>query len=172
MASTHSAYQTVNATSSSLLYFASNLTFANHNLVLRNLGAVSSNGDKGGNAFLLDYLSTTIQLAPAGCVSIQVTCLVFSNRLSEPLCKTKRIKKMTPLSLTQERGGTIPVPPSVVGGRRIQTRTKQALRFPSMVLPFMLWATRRTIMESTVSSSTAIARYSTMESLAAVGPSR
>lgn len=66
VASTHSAYQTVNATSSSLLYFASNLTFANHNLVLRNLGAVSSNGDKGGNAFLLDYISTTIQLAPAG----------------------------------------------------------------------------------------------------------
>lgn len=61
----YSAYQQNADNSSQLLFAASNLTYANHNIVLRNLGAQPSLGDKGGNSFLLDYLQTTIQVAPA-----------------------------------------------------------------------------------------------------------
>ena len=63
----YSAYRTSSDNSSSkLLYSSTNLTYANHNIILRNLGAKPEDGDKGGNAFLLDYIQSTIQLAPAG----------------------------------------------------------------------------------------------------------
>jgi hypothetical protein len=62
----YSAYRESAANASTLLFAASNLTYANHNLVLRNLGARPELGDKGGDAFLLDYIHATIQLAPVG----------------------------------------------------------------------------------------------------------
>jgi hypothetical protein len=62
----YSAYRESADNTSTLLFAASNLTYANHNLVLRNLGARPDIGDKGGDAFLLDYIHSTIQLAPAG----------------------------------------------------------------------------------------------------------
>jgi len=65
----YSAYRESAANSSTLLFAASNLSYAHHNLVLRNLGARPDAGDKGGDAFLLDYIQSTIQLAPAGWVS-------------------------------------------------------------------------------------------------------
>ncbi|KAG5636057.1 hypothetical protein H0H81_009228 [Sphagnurus paluster] len=68
---TLSAYTTTNATSSTLLYGANNLAYAPHTLTLRNLGA--KNVDAGGNGFLLDYLKTTVQLAPAGATVKNVT---------------------------------------------------------------------------------------------------
>lgn len=55
-----SAHLETNATTPYLLYGAGNLTYAQHTLVLRNLGATS------GNAFLFDFLQATIQVAPAG----------------------------------------------------------------------------------------------------------
>lgn len=61
----YSAYQPVSDNTSQILFAASNLTYANHNIVLRNLGAQSSAGDKGGDAFLLDFIDSTIQVAPA-----------------------------------------------------------------------------------------------------------
>ena len=65
----YSAYRESAANISTLLFAASNLTYANHNLVLRNLGALPNVGDKGGDSFLLDYIHSTIQLAPTGWVS-------------------------------------------------------------------------------------------------------
>jgi hypothetical protein len=62
----YSAYRESADNASKPLFAASNLTYANHNLVLRNLGARADVGDKGGDAFLLDYIQSTIQLAPAG----------------------------------------------------------------------------------------------------------
>ena len=62
----YSAYRESAVNASTLLFAASNLTYANHKLVLRNLGARLDVGDKGGDAFLLDYIHSTIQLAPAG----------------------------------------------------------------------------------------------------------
>ncbi|KAG6901555.1 hypothetical protein C0995_010612 [Termitomyces sp. Mi166 len=62
--STLSGYAPNNASGPTLLYSASNLTYASHTLTLRNVGA--KNGDAGGNTLLFDYLQTTIQLAPAG----------------------------------------------------------------------------------------------------------
>ena len=62
----YSAYKATSDNSSTLLYSSTNLTYANHNIVLRNLGAKPAVGDKGGNAFLLDYIQSTVQLAPAG----------------------------------------------------------------------------------------------------------
>ncbi|KAF8064396.1 hypothetical protein FPV67DRAFT_1504838 [Lyophyllum atratum] len=61
---TSSAYAPTNASGPSLLYAATNLTYAPHTLTLLNLGA--KEGDKGGNALFFDYLQTTVQLAPAG----------------------------------------------------------------------------------------------------------
>jgi hypothetical protein len=49
-----------------LLFGKGDLAYAPHTLVLRNLGKTGD--DKGGDAFLLDFLRTTVQLAPAGCV--------------------------------------------------------------------------------------------------------
>ncbi|KAG5717957.1 hypothetical protein E4T56_gene1716 [Termitomyces sp. T112] len=51
-------------TEQTLLYGTSNLSYAFHTLILRNVGA--KNADAGGNALLFDYLRTTIQLAPVG----------------------------------------------------------------------------------------------------------
>ena len=58
-----SAHASSNA-SGYLLYSTTNLTYDNHTLKVINLGA--KDGDNGGNAFLFDYLETTVQLAPAG----------------------------------------------------------------------------------------------------------
>ncbi|KAF8181035.1 hypothetical protein BJ912DRAFT_882471 [Pholiota molesta] len=69
----YSAYQQNTDNSSLLLFSASNLTYASHNIVLRNLGAQPSLGDKGGDSFLLDYIQTTIQVAPAGATAANVT---------------------------------------------------------------------------------------------------
>ncbi|KIM41838.1 hypothetical protein M413DRAFT_138966 [Hebeloma cylindrosporum] len=69
----YSAYRESADNSSKLLFSASSLTYANHSLVLRNLGARSDVGDKGGDAFLLDYIDATIQLAPAGATVKNVT---------------------------------------------------------------------------------------------------
>ena len=60
------AYAANNASTPYLLFGANNLTYAFHQLVLRNLGA--KNGDAGGNEMLFDFIQTTVQLAPAGCV--------------------------------------------------------------------------------------------------------
>ena len=64
-----SAYAASESTSPTLLYSASNLTYARHSLSLTNVGAVSSAGDVGGDAFLLDFIQWTIQAAPAGYVT-------------------------------------------------------------------------------------------------------
>ncbi|KDR78299.1 hypothetical protein GALMADRAFT_224674 [Galerina marginata CBS 339.88] len=69
----YSAYRESSNNSSTLLFAASNLTYANHNIVLRNLGALPEAGDKGGDAFTLDYIHSTIQLAPAGATVKNVT---------------------------------------------------------------------------------------------------
>ncbi|KAH9476859.1 hypothetical protein JR316_0010775 [Psilocybe cubensis] len=69
----YSAYSETSKNVSTLLFAASNLTFANHNVVLRNIGAQVDAGDKGGDGFLLDYIQSTIQLAPAGSTVKNVT---------------------------------------------------------------------------------------------------
>ncbi|PPQ83210.1 hypothetical protein CVT25_004269 [Psilocybe cyanescens] len=69
----YSAYSQTSKNVSTLLFAASNLTFANHNVVLRNVGAQVDAGDKGGDGFLLDYIHSTIQLAPAGATVKNVT---------------------------------------------------------------------------------------------------
>ncbi|KJA24929.1 hypothetical protein HYPSUDRAFT_38305 [Hypholoma sublateritium FD-334 SS-4] len=69
----YSAYQEAADNTTRLLFGASNLTYANHNIVLRNLGAQSAAGDKGGDAFSLDYLDSTIQVAPSGATASNVT---------------------------------------------------------------------------------------------------
>lgn len=61
-----SAYSTTASNASTLLYGAANLSYETHNIVLKNLGALPENGDKGGDRFLLDYITSTIQVAPAG----------------------------------------------------------------------------------------------------------
>lgn len=66
VSSTKSAYMASNASAPCLLYGADNLTYATHTLTLRNLG--KQGADAGGNGFLFDFLRTTVQLAPAGCV--------------------------------------------------------------------------------------------------------
>lgn len=58
-----SAHASANA-SSYLLYCNNSLTYGYHTLKVTNLGA--KDGDNGGNAFLFDYLDTTVQLAPSG----------------------------------------------------------------------------------------------------------
>lgn len=65
-----SAHLETNATTPYLLYGASNLTYAQHTLALRNLGAKSN---ASGNAFLFDFLQATIQVAPAGATVSNVT---------------------------------------------------------------------------------------------------
>ncbi|PPR05431.1 hypothetical protein CVT26_011309 [Gymnopilus dilepis] len=69
----YSAFRESASDKTTLLFSASNLTYANHNIILRNLGASANAGDKGGDAFLLDYIDTTIQLAPAGATVQNVT---------------------------------------------------------------------------------------------------
>lgn len=71
--SEHSAYSETNSTAPTLLYAASNLTYARHSLSLMNLGAVEARGDKGGDAFLLDFLHLTAQLGPSGATIRNVT---------------------------------------------------------------------------------------------------
>ncbi|KAJ2927990.1 hypothetical protein H1R20_g9115, partial [Candolleomyces eurysporus] len=68
-----SAYAASESTSPTLLYSTSNLTYARHSLALTNVGAVSSAGDAGGDAFLLDFIQWTIQAAPAGATIQNVT---------------------------------------------------------------------------------------------------
>jgi len=57
------AFRTTPFTGSHLLFGTSDLTYKNHQIVLRNLGASTANS---GKAFLLDYIQSMIQLAPAG----------------------------------------------------------------------------------------------------------
>ncbi|KAF9074327.1 hypothetical protein BDP27DRAFT_1214314 [Rhodocollybia butyracea] len=59
-----SAYASSNGSLPHLLFGESNLTYDNHELTIRNLGAL--NGDGGGNSLLFDFLKFTVQLAPAG----------------------------------------------------------------------------------------------------------
>ncbi|KAG5337939.1 hypothetical protein C0989_008639, partial [Termitomyces sp. Mn162] len=68
---TLSAYAANDVSEQTLLYGTSNLSYAFHTLILRNVGA--KNADAGGNALLFDYLRTTIQLAPAGATVSNVT---------------------------------------------------------------------------------------------------
>ncbi|KAF4612336.1 hypothetical protein D9613_003937 [Agrocybe pediades] len=68
-----SAYRADAKNTTTLLYAANNLTFADHTIVLRNLGALKDSGDQGGDAFLLDFIQSTIQLAPAGATVKNVT---------------------------------------------------------------------------------------------------
>jgi hypothetical protein len=60
------AFRATPSNGSYLLFSTSDLTYGNHQIVLRNLGASTASG---GNAFLLDYIQSTIQLAPKGQVS-------------------------------------------------------------------------------------------------------
>lgn len=74
--STISAYAPANVTVeagllSSLLYFSSGLEAgALHTLTITNLGAVNS-GE--GNGMLLDYIVTTVPMAPVGCALRRAT---------------------------------------------------------------------------------------------------
>ncbi|KAF5363126.1 hypothetical protein D9757_007965 [Collybiopsis confluens] len=61
-----SAFSSNNASTPHLLYGTNNLTYSVHELTLRNLGAVSGNGDGGGNSLLFDFLEFSVQLAPGG----------------------------------------------------------------------------------------------------------
>ncbi|KAF9012781.1 hypothetical protein BDZ89DRAFT_1023937 [Hymenopellis radicata] len=61
---TLSAYAAENGTAPHLLYSTDKLAYTNHTLTLKNLGKLD--GDKGGNAFLFDFLYMTVQMAPAG----------------------------------------------------------------------------------------------------------
>ncbi|KAJ3782527.1 hypothetical protein GGU11DRAFT_583613 [Lentinula aff. detonsa] len=63
---TASAYSSINGSTPHLLYGTSNLTYGKHELMLRNLGALSSNGDGDGSSLLFDFLRFTVQLAPSG----------------------------------------------------------------------------------------------------------
>jgi hypothetical protein len=69
------------STGSHLLFGTSDLTYGDHQIVLRNLGANSS-----GDALLLDYIQSMIQLAPAGQVSYFSTllCLGIYQKQTEP----------------------------------------------------------------------------------------
>ncbi|KAF7290215.1 hypothetical protein MIND_01335000 [Mycena indigotica] len=63
-ATVHSAYATSNASAPYILYSTASLAYAPHTLTLRNLGKQGS--DAGGNRFLLDFVRTVVQVAPAG----------------------------------------------------------------------------------------------------------
>jgi hypothetical protein len=67
------AFRDNTSTGSHLLFGTAALTYGNHQIVLRNLGAINGSS---GNAFLLDYIQSTIQLAPKGQV-YSYTLLVF-----------------------------------------------------------------------------------------------
>ncbi|KAJ7049563.1 hypothetical protein C8F01DRAFT_1183187 [Mycena amicta] len=66
-----SAYSASNASSPYILYSNSGLAYTEHTLTLRNLG--KRNSDGGGNKFLLDFLRTTVQLAPPGATATNHT---------------------------------------------------------------------------------------------------
>ena len=59
-----SAYALVNASNPHLLFNSTNLPYAKHTLVVSNLGPHDEAG--AGNAFLFDFLQTTVQIAAAG----------------------------------------------------------------------------------------------------------
>ncbi|KAJ3875538.1 hypothetical protein F5051DRAFT_462013 [Lentinula edodes] len=63
---TASAYSSSNGSTPHFLYGTSNLSYGEREITLRNLGAISSNGDGGGSSLLFDFLRFTVQLAPAG----------------------------------------------------------------------------------------------------------
>jgi len=75
------AFRTAPTTGSHLLVAHSSLTYGNHQIVLRNLGASTLNLGSGtvtsGNALLLDYIQSTIQLAPAGQAVVLLTACSF-----------------------------------------------------------------------------------------------
>jgi len=89
----YSAYRESASNASTPLFAASNLTYANHNLVLRNLGARPDVGDKGGDAFLLDYIQSTIQLAPTGWGFIVMFLCYYIHEKEKPLRAT--VKNVT-----------------------------------------------------------------------------
>ncbi|KAF6750364.1 hypothetical protein DFP72DRAFT_910902 [Ephemerocybe angulata] len=64
-----SAHGAEESTGPTLLYGAENLTYGNHQLSLKNLGAKGAEG----NAFLLDFIQYTFQAAPAGATIRNVT---------------------------------------------------------------------------------------------------
>ncbi|KAF7327082.1 hypothetical protein MKEN_00284000 [Mycena kentingensis (nom. inval.)] len=68
---TTSAYVASNASAPFILYSTSALAYAPHTVTLRNLG--KQDADAGGDAFLLDFIRTTVQLAPAGAEVKNVT---------------------------------------------------------------------------------------------------
>lgn len=68
---THSAHSSTNQTLPYLLYSNTTLPYANHTITIRNLGA-SQSSDAGASAFLLDYILTTVQLAPQGYVQTRM----------------------------------------------------------------------------------------------------
>ena len=75
------AFRTAPSIGSYLLFGTSDLTYGNHEIVLSNLGASSNNS---GNAFLLDFILSTIQLAPTGQVfvywELSLFCLIMKSR--------------------------------------------------------------------------------------------
>ncbi|KAF6749680.1 hypothetical protein DFP72DRAFT_852259 [Ephemerocybe angulata] len=64
-----SAHGAEESTGPTLLYGAENLTYGNHQLTLKNLGAKGAEG----NALLLDFIQYTFQAAPAGATIRNVT---------------------------------------------------------------------------------------------------
>jgi len=61
------AFRSAPYTGSYLLFGTSGLTYGNHQITLRNLGVTAVDS---GNALLLDYIQSTIQLAPSGQVPL------------------------------------------------------------------------------------------------------
>ncbi|KAG8846602.1 hypothetical protein FRB96_001946 [Tulasnella sp. 330] len=70
--STYSAYSATNASNPHLLYGNSDLSYSNHQLEIRNMGAFQAS-DQGASAFLLDYILATVQLGPAGATVTNTT---------------------------------------------------------------------------------------------------
>ncbi|KAI3618244.1 hypothetical protein WG66_005685 [Moniliophthora roreri] len=64
ISTTKSAYAAQNVSTPYLLYEASNLAYAKHTLRLKNLG--KQDQDQSGNGLLLDFIRSTVQLAPEG----------------------------------------------------------------------------------------------------------
>ncbi|KAG8843084.1 hypothetical protein FRB96_004372 [Tulasnella sp. 330] len=69
---TYSAHSATNASNPHLLYGNPNLSYGTHQLTIRNLGAAHPS-DEGASALLLDYILTTIQLAPPGATVTNTT---------------------------------------------------------------------------------------------------
>ena len=117
------AYAANNASTPYLLFGANNLTYGFHQLVLRNLGA--KNGDAGGNEMLFDFIQTTVQLAPAGCVLYRLLRLLFYfiGVHTGLQYRIQRTKRPTLPSRIPERGVQISLQISAAAVPHSQTRT-------------------------------------------------